>query len=106
MKLEQIYAKDINRTVNPAVSASDFSVKTVKTEIEEYVFTDEIINGLYKILSAIQCRNFSHNGIWINGYFGSGKSHFLKYLGYCLHPDCHDAGFGKIGKSNRRFRSS
>lgn len=47
MKLEAIYEKDINRTVNPAVSASDFSDKTVKTEIEEYVFTDEIINGLY-----------------------------------------------------------
>ena len=99
MKLEQIYAKDINRTVNPAVSASDFSVKTVKTEIEEYVFTDEIINGLYKILSAIQCRNFSHNGIWINGYFGSGKSHFLKYLGYCLHPDCHDAALERLEKA-------
>ena len=36
MKLEAIYEKDINRTVNPAVSASDFSDKTVKTEIEEY----------------------------------------------------------------------
>lgn len=77
MKLEAIYEKDINRTVNPAVSASDFSDKTVKTEIEEYVFTDEIINGLYKILSAIKNRNVSHDGIWINGYFGSGKSHFL-----------------------------
>ena len=84
MKLEAIYEKDINRTVNPAVSASDFSDKTVKTEIEEYVFTDEIINGLYKILSAIKNRNVSHDGIWINGYFGSGKSHFLKYLDYCL----------------------
>ena len=35
MKLEAIYEKDINRTVNPAVSASDFSDKTVKTEIED-----------------------------------------------------------------------
>ena len=77
MKLKNIYLKDIDRTVNPAVSASDFSADTVKTEIEEYVFTDEIINGLYKILSAIQRREYRHNGIWINGYFGSGKSHFL-----------------------------
>lgn len=84
MRLEEIYDKDINRTVNPAVSASDFSDKTVKIEIEEYVFTEEIINGLYKILSAIKNRDYSHDGIWINGYFGSGKSHFLKYLDYCL----------------------
>lgn len=84
MRLEEIYDKDINRTVNPAVSASDFSDKTVNIEIEEYVFTDEIINGLYKILSAIRNRDVNHDGIWINGYFGSGKSHFLKYLDYCL----------------------
>lgn len=49
MKLKDIYLKDIERPVNPAVSASDFSTNTVKTEIEEYVFTDEIINGLFKI---------------------------------------------------------
>lgn len=96
MKLQDIYLKNIDRTVNPAVSASDFSAETVKTEIEEYVFTDEIINGLYKILSAIQTRSFSHNGIWINGYFGSGKSHFLKYLGYCLHPRCRTMALQRL----------
>ena len=99
MKLKDIYLKDIERPVNPAVSASDFSAKTVKTEIEEYVFTDEIINGLFKILSAIQSHKFSHNGIWINGYFGSGKSHFLKYLGYCMHPEHRDFALGRLGKA-------
>jgi|WetSurMetagenome_2_1015567.scaffolds.fasta_scaffold00327_8 hypothetical protein len=84
MKLKEIYDKNINRSVNPAVSASDFSDETVKTEIDEYVFTDEIINGICKIISAVKNRNTSHDGIWINGYFGSGKSHFLKYLDYCL----------------------
>lgn len=84
MKLEKIYSKNINREVNPAVNASNLSEETVKIEIGEYVFTDEIINNLYKVLSAIKDRNFSHNGMWISGYFGSGKSHFLKYVKYCL----------------------
>lgn len=96
MKLEDIYEKDINRTVNPAVSASDFSDKTVRIEIEEYVFTDEIINGLYKILSAIKNRNVSHDGIWINGYFGSGKSHFLKYLDYCLASQYREVALDRL----------
>ena len=99
MKLKDIYLKDIERPVNPAVSASDFSANTVKTEIEEYVFTDEIINGLFKILSAIQSHKFSHNGIWINGYFGSGKSHFLKYLGYCMHPEYRDFALERLEKA-------
>lgn len=86
MKLEKIYAKDINREVNPAVNASNLSQQTVAIEIGEYVFTDDIINNLYKVLSAIKDRTYSHNGMWISGYFGSGKSHFLKYIKYCLDP--------------------
>lgn len=84
MKLQDLYSKDISRAVNPAVSVSDLDEKTVHTEIEEYVFTDEIINGLYTILSAIKNKKVHHTGIWLNGYYGSGKSHFLKYLHYCI----------------------
>lgn len=84
MKLNQIYLNDINRAVNPAVTADDFQEATVRTEIEEYVFTEENIQGMYDILSAIRLKNKHHDGIWINGHYGSGKSHFLKYLNYCM----------------------
>jgi hypothetical protein len=84
MILKEIYEREIDRKVNPAVSATDFDPKTIETEIDEYVFTDEILNGLCEIMIHVKDRDYSHDGIWINGYFGSGKSHFLKYLGYCL----------------------
>lgn len=86
MEQAKIYLHDISRPLNPAVSVTDDSASTVKVEIEEYVFTDEILNGLYHILNAIRTRGVSHTGIWINGYYGSGKSHFLKYLNFCLSP--------------------
>src|SRR5574344_520809 len=82
--LRDIYARDLNKPLNPAVSADDLNAETIETEIDEYVFTDEIINGLYKILDAIAKRQMSYASIWINGYYGSGKSHFLKYLNYCV----------------------
>ncbi len=84
MILKDLYKKDITRDVNPAVSAGDLKEATVRTEIEEYVFTPEIIQGLYDVISGIRDASASHNGIWISGYYGSGKSHFLKYLNYCL----------------------
>ena len=80
--LYELYEKEIDRPFNPAVNASDFKADTVNVEIDEYVFTDEIINNIYHVLSAIRDRQTAHNGIWINGYFGSGKSHFLKFLDY------------------------
>ena len=84
MKFKDLYERGLDRKVNPAVSASDLSEETVHTEIEEYVFTQEIIVNLYNILTNIRLNQGSHVGIWINGYYGSGKSHFLKYASYCL----------------------
>lgn len=94
--IKDLYFNKIDRPLNPAVSAEDFSEKTIETEIDEYVFTDEIINGLYNVLSAIWMQNVSHNGIWINGFFGSGKSHFLKYLGYCINPSTRENALGRL----------
>ena len=84
MKFKDLYDKGLDRKVNPAVSASDLTDETVLTEIVEYVFTEEIIINLYNILVNIKVNQGSHIGIWINGYYGSGKSHFLKYASYCL----------------------
>lgn len=87
MQQQALYRLPITRAVNPSVSTSHLDPKVEQVEIEEYVFTDEIINGLYRILNALKNnQHYSHIGIWIDGYYGSGKSHFLKYLDYCITP--------------------
>lgn len=97
MKLKDLYDKPIERPVNPAVSATKFDSKTIDTEIDEYVFTDEIINGLFRILDAIKNNKpYDHVGIWIDGYYGSGKSHFLKYLDYCITPSTRERAVNRL----------
>lgn len=97
MKLKDLYSKPINRAVNPAVSATKFDPETEKIEIDEYVFTDEIINGLFRILDAIKNNKpYDHVGIWIDGYYGSGKSHFLKYLDYCITPSTREDAVSRL----------
>ena len=96
MKFKDLYERGLNRKVNPAVSASDLSEDTVLTEIVEYVFTQEIIVNLYNILVNIKVNQGSHVGIWINGYYGSGKSHFLKYASYCLSNKYGDMAFIRL----------
>lgn len=66
MKLKVLYSKPINRAVNPAVSATKFDAETERIEIQEYVFTDEIINGLYRILDAIK-NNQPYDHVWAFG---------------------------------------
>ena len=97
MILKDLYSKPIERPVNPAVSATKFDSKTIDTEIDEYVFTDEIINGLFRILDAIKNNKpYDHVGIWIDGYYGSGKSHFLKYLDYCITPATRERAVSRL----------
>jgi predicted ATPase len=96
MKFKELYERGLDRKVNPAVSASDLSEDTVLTEIVEYVFTEEIVINLYDILTNIKQNQGSHVGIWINGYFGTGKSHFLKYVSYCLSKKYSDMAFIRL----------
>ena len=96
MKFKDLYEKGLDRKVNPAVSASDLSEDTVMTEIVEYVFTEEIVINLFDILTNIKQNQGSHVGIWINGYFGTGKSHFLKYVSYCLDGHYSELAFMRL----------
>lgn len=101
MLQKELYKKSIEREVNPAVSASDMKPEVVNVEIDEYVFTDEIVVGLYEVINGIRQANVSHNGIWINGFYGSGKSHFLKYLRYLFHKDYADKAFTRLVEAVR-----
>lgn len=66
MKLKELYNKPIDRAVNPAVSATKFDPETERIEIQEYVFTDEIMNGLFRILDAIK-NNQPYDLTWVYG---------------------------------------
>ena len=83
-KLRDLYSRDIDASLNPVVSTGNLDEATVATEIREYVFTKDVVDGAYRALDAIRAGSVQHNGIWVSGYFGSGKSHFLKFLSYCL----------------------
>jgi hypothetical protein len=87
MKLNEIYARDINRDINPAVVVSAKDSKTIDAEIKEYVFTPEIIEKLFIIIDTVVNKKYGKCGIWINGYYGSGKSHFIKFVHYLMSRD-------------------
>jgi hypothetical protein len=84
MNIGNLYAKSIDRRINPVAVVSELEVELVKQEIEEYVFTPQIYNYLYSVLDKVVNQTEGKTGVWINGYYGSGKSHFLKYIYYSL----------------------
>lgn len=87
MIIKDIFKEDINRPINGVVQAGQTDVETIHTELREYVVTDEILNSLkefYKNYEDVYRVPTKDVGVWISGFFGSGKSHFLKILSYLL----------------------
>ena len=98
MKLKEVFARDINRDINPAVVVSAKDPNTIDAEIKEYVFTPEIIEKLFTIIDTVINKRSGKSGIWINGYYGSGKSHFIKFVHYLMNRKTSDDAFEALEK--------
>ncbi len=84
MTLSQLYDRDIERRIDPVATVGELDEDYVQKEIEEYYFTDTLFEHLHTFLDKLTEGTEGRTGVWINGYYGSGKSHFLKYIYYCL----------------------
>ena len=81
MKLSQLFAKEVDRPIEGVIKADDDVA--LYLELDEYVITDEIAKRLDIFLDAYL--NYAGaNGVWVSGFFGSGKSHLLKMLALLL----------------------
>lgn len=87
MKIGQMFERDINRNINGVVKVNQIDDEVVYQELDEYVITPEILGHLRKFFNAYTAaldKQTDKIGIWISGFFGSGKSHFIKILSYLL----------------------
>src|SRR6056297_1032893 len=81
MRINDLFLKNINRQIEGVIKADDNTM--LLTELEEYVITSENESNLNDFLRAYN--NYAGgNGVWISGFFGSGKSHLLKMLSIVL----------------------
>lgn len=82
--MHDIFAKPVDRSIDGVIKADDMG--SLLTELDEYVITNEIGARLEQFLNAYN--NYeTANGVWISGFFGSGKSHLLKMLALLLEND-------------------
>ena len=93
LTIKNILQKDIERKINGVVKADSNEKETIITELNEYVVTEEIRERLTKFFDKyVDSINFPTEdmGVWISGFFGSGKSHFLKMIGHILENNTYD----------------
>ena len=87
MKIKEMFVKPIDRDIKGVIKVGQGEDSNVKQELEEYVVTRELQKHFAEFFSAYKkgiLGNTDKMGVWISGFFGSGKSHFLKILSYLL----------------------
>jgi hypothetical protein len=86
-QIGDVFAKDIHRNINGVIKVGERDVDDIQQELEEYVITRETDRYFKQFFdSYVQSLQAPTDqiGVWISGFFGSGKSHFLKILSYLL----------------------
>ena len=87
MIIKNMFAEDINRQINGVIKVDQSGDDIIEQEIREYVITKELKKHFitfFNYYSDAFDQPTADMGVWISGFFGSGKSHFLKMLSYLL----------------------
>ncbi|RIW32679.1 BREX system P-loop protein BrxC [Bacillus salacetis] len=87
MLLKEMFQKDIERDIKGVIKVAQTDEEHIHQELDEYVVTRELNKHLSKFYENYQKGidgKTDKMGVWISGFFGSGKSHFLKILAYLL----------------------
>ncbi|MBD2550293.1 BREX system P-loop protein BrxC [Microcystis elabens FACHB-917] len=79
--IQELFFKPVDRPIDGVIKADD--ERHLQVELDEYVVTREVSKGLGAFTDAY-LHNPTANGVWISGFFGSGKSHLLKMLSLML----------------------
>ncbi len=87
MKIQSMFQKDINRDINGVVKVAQDDERSLQQELSEYIITKELrrhFRTFFDNYTKAIDQPTDKMGVWISGFFGSGKSHFLKMLSYLL----------------------
>lgn len=114
MQIRNLFCKDLFRPINGVVKADQRDEAIVWQELDEYVVTKELDQHFRKFfetyLNAIINKHDpnlnSRIGVWVSGFFGSGKSHFIKILSYLLNNrEAHEPISQQVKKAVEFFDS-
>lgn len=83
MKIKDILTIDLSEDIKNVIDIQQFSETEIIQEINNYIITDGLAKEYSKFVN-IFTSNILETGVWISGFYGSGKSYFGKLLGYLL----------------------
>src|SRR5690242_15459337 len=83
MLIKDILTIDLSEDIKNVIDLEDISEAAIQSEIESYIITDGLAKE-YASFVSIYTSNIIETGVWLSGFYGSGKSYFGKLLGYMM----------------------
>ena len=82
-KIKDLLLLDFSENIEHVIDLEKETEKDILFEVENYIITDKIANYFDKFIQNYKS-NIKETGVWVSGFYGSGKSYFGKMLGYLL----------------------
>ncbi|MBI3748365.1 MAG: BREX system P-loop protein BrxC, partial [Chloroflexi bacterium] len=85
--IKTLFATDIERRIEEVIKVDQTDEEILREEIAEYVVTDPIrahYEAIYDVYRETPNKPHEGIGVWVSGFFGSGKSSFAKMLGLSI----------------------
>lgn len=83
MNIKDILTINLDEDIKNVIDLEDISEQEIKNEIESYIVTDGLAKEYADFVDTFTS-NIRETGVWISGFYGSGKSYFGKLLGYMI----------------------
>ena len=81
--IKDILKLDLNEDIKNVIDLEDQSENEIQSELESYIVTDGLGEHLSTFIKQYTS-NIKETGVWLSGFYGSGKSYFGKMLGYLI----------------------
>lgn len=82
--------KPVDRPIEKVIDYNATDEARIEREVSEYEVTPSVERGFRRFLEAfdqgVRVGDVTDIGVWVSGFYGSGKSSFTKYLGFALDP--------------------
>lgn len=102
--------RPIDRPIEKVIDYTADEPRRLAGEIDEYVVTERLEDSFRRFIEAYEAGvrrgDVTDVGVWVHGFYGSGKSSFTKYLGFALDPDRSLEGEAFVDRLASRFRAS
>ncbi len=83
MKIKDILSIQLDNDIKNVIDLNSQSEDEVKEELDGFILTESLATHLSDFLDKFTS-DMKETGVWLSGFYGSGKSYFAKMLGFLI----------------------